>query len=49
MTKAEEYRQRAEEAEQRAKQARDVEAKRTFEDVARKWREMAAQAERQGW
>ena len=49
MSKAEAYRALAEQAVERAKQARDVEAKRTFEDVPRKWREMAAQAERQGW
>jgi len=49
MTKAEEYRHRAEEAEQRAKQARDLNAKRTYEDVARRWRIMAEQAERNSW
>jgi len=42
--RAEEYRHRAAEAEERAKLARNVEAKRTYEEIARHWRRMAEQA-----
>ena len=40
-TKAEEYRCRADEYERKAQECRDEQARNTYEDVARKWREMA--------
>jgi hypothetical protein len=49
MTRAEEYRLRAKEAEDQANKVRDSGAKQGFLDIARQWREMAEQAERQGW
>jgi hypothetical protein len=49
MTIAEQYRARATEADKRAEEAHDPDLKQTFRDIARQWREMADQAERQGW
>jgi len=49
MSRAEQYSERAKEAEELSKQAKDIVAKRTYEDIARQWREMAEQAERHGW
>jgi hypothetical protein len=49
MTRAEEYRQRAQEAEEQADKVRDPSAKQGFLDVARRYRDMADQAERHGW
>jgi hypothetical protein len=49
MTRAEHYRARAIAADKRAQEAHDPEIKQTFRDIARQWREMAEQAERQGW
>jgi hypothetical protein len=49
MTRAEEYRQRAKEAEEQANKVRDLSAKQDFLDIARQYRKMAEQAERQGW
>jgi hypothetical protein len=49
MKRAEEYRRRAKEAEEQANKVRDPSAKEGFLDIARQWREMAEQAERQGW
>ena len=46
-TKAEQYRRKAEEAEQLAESVRDYAAKQAYVEIARQWREMAAQAERQ--
>jgi hypothetical protein len=44
------YLLRADECERRAAAARDPEIRRQYEDLARQWREMAAQVERQrGW
>jgi hypothetical protein len=48
MDKAADYRREAEEAELRAKECRDPEARRTYEQVARRWLEMAELAERLG-
>ena len=45
MTRADDYRRRAEEADERARQTRDPEAKRTFHEVARQWRDLADQVE----
>lgn len=47
--KSEEYRRRAEQAEERARNARDLDLRQAYADIARQWREMAAQAERQRW
>ena len=49
MTRSQQYRVRAIEADKRAEEAHDPEIKQTFRDFARQWREMADQAERQGW
>lgn len=49
MTMTEEYRARADDAEVHAQNTYYPEAKRFFQDVARRWREMAEQAERFGW
>ena len=43
--RAEQYRAKAQECAQRAKTARDPEAKRTYEDLARQWLGLAEQAE----
>lgn len=48
MTRAEQYRARAEEAERRGAQVRNADVKRAYFEIARQWREMADQAERQG-
>jgi hypothetical protein len=47
--RAADYRLRAERAEQMATECRDPEARRSYEEIARNWREMAEQAERRGW
>jgi hypothetical protein len=44
--KADEYRKKAEEAEATAAKVRDWEAKQTYLEIARTWRAMAEQAER---
>jgi hypothetical protein len=49
MTKAEEYRERAREADEAAEQSRDLLAKQMYRQVAQNWRDMANQAERNGW
>ena len=49
MSRAEQYHVLAQEAEERAKEARDVIAKRVYQDIAALWREMADQAERSRW
>jgi hypothetical protein len=45
----EEYRRRAEEAEKMAESTQDYTAKQIYLDIARRWRELAAQAERFRW
>jgi len=45
-TKAEECRKKAEEAEDMAAKVGDVQARETYLEIARTWREMAEQAER---
>ena len=47
-TRAEEYRAKAQECAQRAKAARDPEAKRAYEDLARQWLDMAKRADEGG-
>jgi hypothetical protein len=47
--KAEEHRRKAEGAEAQAERTRDYAAKQIYLDIARQWREMAAQADRFGW
>jgi hypothetical protein len=47
MSKAEEYRRLAEEARKRAQDARDSKAKEMYEQLARSWRDLADQCERQ--
>jgi hypothetical protein len=47
-TKVEEYRRKAEEADATAERTRDYAAKTIYLDIARQWRDMAAQAERHG-
>jgi len=49
MTRAEDCRRRAKEAEEQANNVRDQSAKEGFLEIARQYREMAEQAERQGW
>jgi hypothetical protein len=49
MTRAEAYRRRAKEAEEQANKTHNSVTKQGFLDVARQWREMAEQAERDGW
>jgi hypothetical protein len=49
MTKAEEYREKAKEADEAAESCRDYEAKQVYRDVAQNWRNMAEQAQRNGW
>ena len=49
MTKAAICRARADHAEELARETCDPEAKRTYDEIARQWREMAEQAERHGW
>ncbi len=44
-TRAEEYRRRAEQCEQAAKVAADLIARRSYIDMARRWRDMAERAE----
>ena len=48
MSKAQEYLKLAQEAEKRAEAMKDSEAKRMYAQLASSWREMAAQAERNG-
>jgi hypothetical protein len=47
MSKAEQYRRLAEEATKRAEDARDSKAKGMYEQLARSWRDLANQCERQ--
>jgi hypothetical protein len=47
-TRAEQYRVKAKKCAERAKAARDPEAKRTCEDLARQWLNLAKQAEQGG-
>ena len=47
-TRAQEYRAKAQECAQRAKAARDPEAKRTYEDMARQWLDLARRSEEGG-
>jgi hypothetical protein len=49
MTRAEEYRRRAKEAEENATKTSNSVTREGFLDIARQWREMAEQAERDGW
>jgi hypothetical protein len=49
MSKADEYRRLAEEAQKRADSLKECEAKRMYQQLADSWRDMAAQAERDGW
>jgi hypothetical protein len=49
MTRAEEYRLRAKEAEEQANKTNNSVTKHGFLDIARQWRELAEQAERDGW
>jgi hypothetical protein len=48
-SKTEQYRRKAEEAERHAEDTCDYGAQRTWREVAIQWREMAQQAERNGW
>jgi hypothetical protein len=45
-SKAEEYRSKAEKAEQQAKLCQDCDARATWNEIARQWRDMAEMAER---
>jgi hypothetical protein len=47
-TRAQEYRAKAQECAQRAKATRDPEAKRTHEDMARQWLDLARRSEEGG-
>lgn len=47
--RANDYRRRAEEADEMARTARDDAAKRTWADLAQQWRELARQANDNGW
>ncbi len=44
-TRAEEYRRRAEQCERAAKVAADLAARRSYVEMARRWRDMAERAE----
>lgn len=48
-TKAEEFRRKADEAEAKAASVMDLEVQQAYTEIARLWREMAAQAERNRW
>ena len=48
-SKAEDYRRRANEAGQQAEVAHDPAAKTAWLNIAKHWRDMADQAERNGW
>jgi len=48
-SKAQEYRQNADEAEQQAASVKDEAAKAIYRNIASHWRQMAQQAERNGW
>ena len=48
-TKAQEYQRNAEDAEKEAERVKDPIAAETYRDIARRWRQMAEQAERLGW
>jgi hypothetical protein len=47
--KSDEYQRRAEEADKEAAKCLDPQSKRSYEQIAQKWREMAAQAKRNDW
>jgi hypothetical protein len=47
-TRAEQYHAKAQECAQRAKAARDPEAKRAYEDLARQWLDLAKRVEQIG-
>ena len=47
--RSDDCRRRADEAEQKAREVRDASARKDYEEIARKWRLMAEQAERLGW
>jgi hypothetical protein len=47
-TKAEEYRANAVECDRRAAATRDIEVKVQFQELARRWRDMAKQADMTG-
>jgi hypothetical protein len=49
MKRAEHYSQRALQAEERANECRDTRLRREYLEVARKMRELAAQADRLDW
>ena len=49
MSKADEYQQRAKDAEEMARGARDDAVRKSWSDLAEQWRELAAQAKRNGW
>jgi hypothetical protein len=49
VTQSEQYRQRTKEAEQNAEKARDAEAKAAWLKLAKGWRELADQVERNDW
>ena len=48
MATAEDYRRKAEEADAKAAAARDADVRLTFQEIARQWRDLAAQIERAG-
>jgi hypothetical protein len=48
MTRAEYYRARAKEAEQLAQEVQEEQVKQAFREIAREWRHLADQVERQG-
>jgi hypothetical protein len=48
-SKADLYRLRAEEADRNAERTKDYAARQAYEELARRWRDMAEQAERNGW
>ncbi len=49
MTKEEDYGERAKEADRSADRTKDYQAKQIYREVAQHWRDMAAQAKRNGW
>jgi hypothetical protein len=48
-SRSEDYRRRAREAEEQARTTRDLKARKIYEDIARRWNELAEQVERHNW
>jgi hypothetical protein len=49
INRGDDYRCRAEAADRKAKECRDPEARRAYEEMAQRWREMARHADLRRW